>query len=384
MKLLKRILLPTDFEDASHDALGVAIYVAKIFGSQIVPIHVIQETPDLDELTKQRLRTNVDERLEEVRERIRQEGVECGDPIVARGAPFEQIMHHGNALNVNVIMVGAGRKTDRGEMVAGITPQRVVRRSTRPIWLVAPGSRLPVNQILAPVDCSNHSRRALRNAIHLARQFRAKLAILTVAEPLPNLVQTDQQVKKVQRTYVNSTQARFDRFCREFDIRGVEVSKLVRQGRPAEQILHICRETNSDLLVMGSAGRTGLARLFIGSVAEKVLRQLPCSAITVKSEQAIRLEFDAEVNDAKACYQRGMELLEKGFAEEAIGHLETVIKHDRMSAPGWEALADAHHSLGHEEAAEECRRKAKYIRDTLWQTMVQSGARRGHFPWEKT
>ena len=77
----------------------------------------------------------------------------------------------------------------------------------------------------------------------------------------------------------------------------VSWSKLIRYGEPCREILAVARETKSDLLVMGSVGRTGLSRILMGSVARKVAQEMPCSIVTVKSEHVIRLRLDAEIAD---------------------------------------------------------------------------------------
>jgi nucleotide-binding universal stress UspA family protein len=65
--------------------------------------------------------------------------------------------------------------------------------------------------------------------------------------------------------------------------RTIHVQRLLREGDPAQEILHTAEETKADLIVMGTHGRTGLRRLLMGSVAEVVLRKAPCPVLTVKS-----------------------------------------------------------------------------------------------------
>jgi len=55
------------------------------------------------------------------------------------------------------------------------------------------------------------------------------------------------------------------------------------EGDVATEILRLAQETGSDLIVMGTHGRTGLARLLMGSVAEQVVRKAPCPVLTVKT-----------------------------------------------------------------------------------------------------
>jgi nucleotide-binding universal stress UspA family protein len=63
----------------------------------------------------------------------------------------------------------------------------------------------------------------------------------------------------------------------------VRVESRVEEGEPATGIVSAARAMESDLIVMGTHGRTGLGRLLMGSVAENVLRTAPCPVVTVKT-----------------------------------------------------------------------------------------------------
>ena len=67
---------------------------------------------------------------------------------------------------------------------------------------------------------------------------------------------------------------------------GVEVETLVVEGNPAEEILIAAEERDIDIIVMGTLGRTGIQRLLLGSVAEKVIRHAPCPVFVVRLKQA--------------------------------------------------------------------------------------------------
>jgi nucleotide-binding universal stress UspA family protein len=63
---------------------------------------------------------------------------------------------------------------------------------------------------------------------------------------------------------------------------GVKASVLLREGDAADQIVRACRSTKSDLIVMGTHGRRGLQKFFLGSVAERVVATAPCPVVTVR------------------------------------------------------------------------------------------------------
>ena len=121
-----------------------------------------------------------------------------------------------------------------------------------------------------------------------------------------------------QEAHAKAQEAELDRLLRDFDLSDVRWHKVLREGKPDEEILAVAIETEADLLVMGSGGRTGLARMLAGSIAERVAGKMPCSMITVKSEHVIRLRLGAEVADIRAQCIQGQELLKKGFPAEAV------------------------------------------------------------------
>ena len=63
---------------------------------------------------------------------------------------------------------------------------------------------------------------------------------------------------------------------------GVKASSMIAKGRPFEQIVHLAKDLNSDLIVMGTYGRRGAERILIGSVAERVIEYAPCPVLVIK------------------------------------------------------------------------------------------------------
>ena len=182
----------------------------------------------------------------------------------------------------------------------------------------------------------------------------------------------------VQETSSQQKPAQFDRFLREHEFHDVNWKRMVRQGDLAGEILKVARETESDLLVMGAVGRTGFARILIGGVARKVAQQMPCSTITVKSEHAIKLRLDTEIADIHACLKQGVELLERGFPQEALAEFQRCIAKDMLFVPAWEGLAAAHERLGHDVEAKKCEEQARQITQTLWNRQIEADVRSRH------
>jgi nucleotide-binding universal stress UspA family protein len=141
-----------------------------------------------------------------------------------------------------------------------------------------------VQVVLHPTDFSEPSHEAFELACSIAREHGARLIVLHVRTPakvaLYNGVPAVEQLDRHDRQ-----EEEMLRRVQPPDA-GVQTEHRMAKGLPAEEIVRLARETQSDLIVMGTHGRTGLRRLLLGSVAEQVIRQAPCPVIVVKTPVA--------------------------------------------------------------------------------------------------
>jgi nucleotide-binding universal stress UspA family protein len=138
---------------------------------------------------------------------------------------------------------------------------------------------LPIRTILHPTDFSDRSAYAFRLACALARDTGARLLVLHVA--LPPLVVYGEGYVPVEP---ESVRRELEELLHAVRPRSpaVHVEHWLRDGDPAAEILHAADESKCDVIVLGTHGRTGLARLLMGSVAEQVVRQARCPVLTVR------------------------------------------------------------------------------------------------------
>ena len=146
--------------------------------------------------------------------------------------------------------------------------------------------KLQVKRILCPVDFSDSSDHAMRYAAALAGTFGADLTLLHVVAPvvaalpgetaLPDMLQTNID------ELVEACRKRLELTVDTLAADGLTVQHKVVNGVPFIEIIRYAREAETDLIVMGTHGRTGLGHLLIGSVAERVVRKAPCPVLTVK------------------------------------------------------------------------------------------------------
>jgi nucleotide-binding universal stress UspA family protein len=143
--------------------------------------------------------------------------------------------------------------------------------------------------ILHPSDFSPASRPALAQAIAAAKAQRAQLLVVHVlATSIPMLA--DGYVSpRIYDDLIKSEQAqaqrRLNTLVAAAKKAGVRATGLLLEGVASEQIVRAARGRRAGMIVMGTHGRTGLAKLFLGSVAERVVGSAPCPVMTVRAKR---------------------------------------------------------------------------------------------------
>jgi universal stress protein A len=157
------------------------------------------------------------------------------------------------------------------------------RRSARGSAASLPGL-MRVKSILVPLDFSPPSKKALDYAVDLAREFKAKLTLLHVVEPVGTpdfaasfpLVMEDDELMAVARNELEQ-QVKAARLPRPM------VEKiLVRFGRSFHEITEAARTRKVDLIVISTHGHTGLKHALLGSTTERVVRHASCPVLVVR------------------------------------------------------------------------------------------------------
>ncbi len=136
--------------------------------------------------------------------------------------------------------------------------------------------------ILVPTDFSEGSTRALRQAERLARALEEKILLIHVIGPVSYFVSESIQWADLYERMASSVQPMLEKLVQGIEEKGIEISAELIQGTPYEEIARKAEEEKVDMIVMGTHGRTGLPHLFLGSVAERVLRTAPCPVLTVR------------------------------------------------------------------------------------------------------
>lgn len=146
---------------------------------------------------------------------------------------------------------------------------------------------IKLNRILLPTDFSDYAGAATKYACAFAEQFAAELHLLHVLEVHLSATPAFGMGLVLPKYIEVSRQAAEKAFQEMLDPKWTEKQKVVTalvQGPPFLEIIRYAREKEIDMIIMATHGRSGLAHVLMGSVAEKVVRKAPCPVLTVRPE----------------------------------------------------------------------------------------------------
>ena len=366
MENLENILLASDFHKSSKNLEKYAIGLAKAFQSKVTVVHVLPDNIQ-NQKTQSLLTEAALQRLEVINGGIEAEGIETGEPVMKFGDPVDQLVGLAKSMNANLMLVGSGVKLKNDIFQLGTTAEKIIRKSHIPVWVVKKDNALKIKRILCPVDFSPESNRALKNAIDLARRMKAELAILHVYKPYYSSSVWLNLKWEDENEYWRSEHAKeFDLFLKGFDLEGLKWSKEIVTGDPASEILKAIAKYKSDFLVMGTTGKSGLSRLAMGSVTEKVVKQMPCSFVTMRSEGIITPQLEKRIHDLSAHYAAAKQLMEDRHYGESIEEFQACLHINDMYVPAFMGLANVYEKSGGQGKARNYRAVAKEILARIW------------------
>ena len=143
-----------------------------------------------------------------------------------------------------------------------------------------------IKRILFATDFSQWARRAEDYACALACSWKASLTVLCVAEFPPGLNPDYSVNQQYLADLLKTASSQLVDLKGRAERRGIAVTTRVATGIPSEEVITAARAEDSDLIVVGTRGKTGLAHVLLGSTAERVIRGAPCPVLTVRMEPA--------------------------------------------------------------------------------------------------
>ena len=371
MKLLEKILVPVTLEEGRNSHLETALELANTFKSQLIIIHVLPEEAKHESVNQYVLKY-VEKDLDGLMEDSHLKDVSV-KRVVEYGNTFDRIITTAEDEDVNLILFSNFIEKQNGNFSMDLVAEKLVRKSNKPVWVVKEGEKAFPNAMLCTVDFSDASRRALNNAVKIARTFKKRLYILNIMKPVENNFSPRYSIdfEKENERIAKENKMLFEKFLSEFNFTDVDYETQVEKGDPASAILSFVSGSNIDLLFMGATGKTFLQRVLLGSVTEKLIRELPSSMVITKSESILNLKIDSDISEIEKHLSNAKRLEETGYYEEAIHQLKLSIQKNDLHIPALNALARLYDKTGDKELSETYKQKIDAILRRLWDKKIE-------------
>jgi nucleotide-binding universal stress UspA family protein len=145
-----------------------------------------------------------------------------------------------------------------------------------------------LKRILHATDFSKASARALQEAVKLAKENSARLLVVHVIEPTPYVAGGEfggaEIYMKLEDATKRNAQSSMSKLMQRLKKLQIKAESLLLRGAAHEQIVKAAKSKKADMIVIGTHGRTGLSKLFLGSVAGKVVSLATCPVMTVRGK----------------------------------------------------------------------------------------------------
>jgi nucleotide-binding universal stress UspA family protein len=281
MYTLDRILCPTDFSDASLQAIRFAAFLAQNEHGRIKLLYVDENEKDplgffvRDEQHKAEYRETVttfaEHKFAELSERAALNPQTLSTHIHF-GTAYHEIIQEAETNRFSAVVIATEGLGHASPHLLGRTVERVVRLCRAPVISVRPCEQEPqwkIRTILCPTDFSEYANYAIPYAVSIARRYKAKIILLHTVDLMvqhPELL-----VDKFPDLSLYHEQAA-----------EIQVERIVaRDVEPENTIVRLAEEYQVDLIIMGTHGKRGMRRVQIGNTTEEVVRRTLTPVLTI-------------------------------------------------------------------------------------------------------
>jgi universal stress protein E len=352
MKLLKKILVPVDFEQASVRVVETAVQFSKFFMSEITLLHVFPKDK-VSEETEKIIHEGVKIKMNALLQKFENGNSGQNEYCIEKGLVYEQIIELAESKNFDLIIVGAGNHKGNDPFALGSNTEKLMQNNQIPVFVVKNEAFKPIKKILCPVDFSESSKRALTNAIFLSNRLGAKLTIFNVYSPLQILTyRIEIDIKKENEEYRNQQWEEFNIFLNNFHLSHDYHKIKMVDGIPETEIINEIKNENIDLLIMGTAGKKGLSRIFLGSVTEKVTRELPVNFIITSESEISEKVFEDNLKIIESLVISAKNFFKNNEIEKSIDKYTQALKQYPDNIPALMGLVRCYNKTGNNKKAE--------------------------------
>ncbi len=285
MGRFRKMLVAFDGSDSAKNALKEACHFAATEKADVVLLVVVPPYEgDLDLIAI----SDVKDKLESLGGRLLEEGEQVARAqkveimkIIEYGEPYEKIVSVAEEEGCDLIVMGRkGLSSVERELVGSVTA-RVIGHTQKDVLVIPEGAKLSWNSILIATDNSPNSQCAVQIAFDLAQEQSSAVAAVTVVYGGTDFFAVSHQLIAEMK---EEAKRQLEKLQAEATSKGLDLLLMVKEGEPHEGIINAAKEFNAGVIVMGSHGRTGLKRLLMGSITEKVIGFSLCPVLVCHTE----------------------------------------------------------------------------------------------------
>jgi nucleotide-binding universal stress UspA family protein len=293
---INKILWATDGSKVSRDALNWGKLFAKTFGAEIIGIHVLKPIEkkiyeiagrklDLKSLMEKES-GDWSNQFDEVYRMLKKEKISFRHSVLEHQKPYEKIIQVADQENASLIVMGKRGLSLKGNTSVGSNTLKILQGSRVPVLAIKGKTTktLPkIRKILVPLDISEKFSSALEYALSLGEQLGAAVTVTYVEQLFSYPYEFPIAILNEMRDmYDSQLKKKVEEISRQFENKLRIKHKVVEAITPFLGIIRSAERERSDLIIMNTHGRRGLKKLFLGSVAEKVIYEAPCSILALR------------------------------------------------------------------------------------------------------
>ena len=294
--MFNRILVPTDFSRASEAALAHARILAESTGATLHLLHVVNKASLATVPADPREYESA--AYEQLQQWLSSEGPDGILLVVERSeVPADEITRYARAHDIDLIVMGTHGRGRVAHFLLGSVAEKVARTAPCPVLTMrgTSGTRATRRpRILVPTDFSPCADAALDCANQMAARVRTSICLLhviyrpAIGVTFGSELGAPESLETRQDQMENARIELGRRMLADSRSRLAMTADIVF-GTSAAMISAYAADHDFDMIVMGTHGRSGIAHLLMGSVAESVVRTAPCPVLTVKSRHATQV-----------------------------------------------------------------------------------------------
>jgi nucleotide-binding universal stress UspA family protein len=203
-------------------------------------------------------------------------------PLCVVGEPYESLVAEAETGSRDLIVLGVKGHSFVERALLGSVTRRVIGYTSKDVLVIPLNTSIGWDRILVASDCSPGSELALSRALDLAAAYGSELTIVTAMD-LP--IRAQGEALGVSDEVIRRCQDHVAEAQRRAEALNLNVHGVVLKGQAYQAITKLARQEKMNLIVMGSHGHTGLSRLLMGGVTERVIGHAPCPVLVVKRKE---------------------------------------------------------------------------------------------------